>query len=240
MRRTLFRLLTVLCVGAAAWPAQAAEAQLFYHGDPGPDAYTSAINIPNAEALSSRAASGFRVQAGSSWRVEGLFANAYLADPLGLIEHIRWEIRTGVSFGSAVGSVLHTGASSFSRTETAFPQATRVELHTLPALHLSEGDYWLTMFVDLAGTPGIYGPNGTNFGIFETAGTNASGANALLSYWLLGETSSAEPSFSSPRSGFSMGIRGKVVSTVPEPDALSLMPLGIVGIALLLRRRAQV
>jgi hypothetical protein len=233
-RRTAATALALSLTLAAVAPRDA-HAQLFFNGDGLGFSSASFVNHPLYPAYQNQVIFDlFRVGAGQSWSASAVFGDFAQVAAVPPVSTVHWQVRSGMSFGTGLGTVVASGSG------VATIVGTRYTVAVTPFV-LGAGDYWLGMYADLAGVAQAPGRSVLFFGVQETAG--ASSVNAVLddSALQLLDTDAALNGGTvggAPGADFSYGMQGQLVSAVvPEPGTWALLGTGLLSLAAVRRRR---
>jgi hypothetical protein len=232
-RRSAGHALALMLALAAGAPREA-RAQLFFNGEgPSPlGSFASWVNSPT-NTTNQVVFDRFSVPTGQIWTASAVFGefSSFNVDPA--VTALFWQIRTGMSSGAGVGTVVASGSGAAGIVGDRYTVA-------VAPLILGPGDYWLGMYADLTGVASS--PNNPFFGPGTTDGTNSINAsldNAAL--WLTGpDAALAGGTVSSINDDISYGMHGQFISAVvPEPTTWALLGAGLLALGAVRRRRTS-
>lgn len=211
-------------------PTRAAAQVLTFGGDGVSDVYASWINN-STNTTNQIVFDNFRVGAGFSWTVTGVYGSFFATDFAPLPSTLGWEIRQGMVQGGSVGTVVASGVGAASVAGDVYSVATGPFM-------LGAGEYWLGMWADLTGAASLDPTLDVFFGTLSTAGANA--VNAIgdgQALWLVGaDETNAGGSANGIGFDFSYGLLGQQTQVVPEPGVVGLVGAGLAGLVVVGRR----
>lgn len=210
--------------------APAANAQLWYNGDPDDvNGWSSELN-PNWNP-NSMVFDYFTVPSGG-WTITSLFGNFITtgldADPTQAI----WEIRSGMSAGNG-GTLLYSGTDAMSWVTNGFGFSGYVGyLGTVTGFSpfsLLSGGYWMGISVIHGG------PNQ----VFAATTGGANGVGEIIDDSSLQNFPLFNYDYADTGENISYGLDGRLNTVVPEPATMVLLASGLVGLGVVQVRRRR-